>query len=188
MVRRGSRQRAALRPDHPLSCGRVHLGDVLLDHAPGREARQIRSHRLADNFDPADRHQPLIPFVKRGHDLLFEHQDELEGLIADWAAERPAEEIDRVLNAAGVICGPVYTIADIFADEHFWARDMLLKHEDPEFGEYIGPGITPKFSETPGEVRWSAPWEEGSHNREVYGELLGLSDGDLTALEEEGVL
>jgi len=117
-----------------------------------------------------------------------DHQDELEGLIAHWAAERPAEEIDRVLNAAGVICGPVYTIADIFADEHFWAREMLLKHEDPEFGEYIGPGITPKFSETPGEVRWSAPWEEGSHNREVYGELLGLSESELAGLKEEGVL
>jgi formyl-CoA transferase len=117
-----------------------------------------------------------------------EHQDEIEGLIADWAAGRDAAEIDRILNENGVICGPVYTIADIFQDEHFWARDMLVKHEDPEFGEYIGPGITPKFSETPGEVRWSATWEEGSHNREVYGELLGLSEGELVGLKEEGVL
>jgi formyl-CoA transferase len=117
-----------------------------------------------------------------------EHQDEIEGLIADWAAERDAAEIDRILNENGVICGPVYTIADIFEDEHYWAREMLLKHEDPEFGEYIGPGITPKFSETPGEVRWSATWEEGSHNREVYGELLGLSDADLDVLREEGVV
>jgi formyl-CoA transferase len=117
-----------------------------------------------------------------------EHQDEIEGLIADWAAERDAAEIDRILNENGVICGPVYTIADIFEDEHFWARDMLVRHEDPEFGEYIGPGITPKFSETPGEVRWSATWEEGSHNREVYGELLGLSEGELVGLKEEGVL
>lgn len=117
-----------------------------------------------------------------------EHQEEIEGIVREWAAERDSSEIDRVLNAAGVICGPVYTIADIFEDEHFWAREMLLKHEDPEFGEYIGPGITPKFSETPGELRWSAPWEEGSHNREVYGGLLGLSDGELAALKEEGVL
>ncbi len=117
-----------------------------------------------------------------------EHQDEIEGLIADWAGARPAEEIDRVLNEAGVICGPVYTIADIFEDEHFWARDMLIEHEDPEFGEYIGPGIVPKFSETPGEVRWSATWEEGSHNHEVYGGLLGLSAAEIDALEEEGVL
>ena len=117
-----------------------------------------------------------------------EHQDEIEGKIRDWAAERDAAEIDQVLNAAGVICGPVYTIADIFEDEHFRARDMLLRHEDPEFGEYVGPGIVPKFSETPGAVRWSATWEEGSHNREVYGGLLGLSDAELEALHQEGVL
>ena len=65
---------------------------------------------------------------------------------------------------------------------------MLLRHEDPEFGEYVGPGVVPKFSETPGGVRWSATWEEGSHNREVYGGLLGLSDEELDALRKEGVL
>jgi formyl-CoA transferase len=46
----------------------------------------------------------------------------------------------------------------------------------------------PKFSETPGRVRWSAPWEEGSHNQEVYGGLLGLSDDELASLKEQGVL
>ena len=117
-----------------------------------------------------------------------EHQDEIEGIIRAWAAERDAAEIDATLNAAGVICGPVYTIADIFEDPQFQARDMLLRHEDPEFGEYVGPGVVPKFSETPGGVRWSATWEEGSHNREVYGELLGLSDDELAALRKEGVL
>ena len=117
-----------------------------------------------------------------------ENQDEIEGIIADWAADHTAAEIDSVLNDAGVICGPVNTIADIFEDDHFWARDMLLEHEDPEFGTYIGPGITPKFSETPGAVRWSATWEEGSHNREVYGGLLGLTDDEIAELREEGVV
>jgi formyl-CoA transferase len=117
-----------------------------------------------------------------------ENQDEIEGIIADWAGDHSAGEIDDVLNDAGVICGPVNTIADIFEDEHFWARDMLLKHEDPEFGEYVGPGITPKLSETPGAVRWSATWDEGSHNAEVYGELLGLSDAEIEGLREGGVI
>jgi formyl-CoA transferase len=65
---------------------------------------------------------------------------------------------------------------------------MLITHEDPEFGEYVGPGIVPRFSETPGAVRWSATWEEGSHNQEVYGELLGLSDAEIARLKEEGIL
>ena len=117
-----------------------------------------------------------------------ERQEELEGIVADWAGRHDAEEIDRILNEAGVICGPIYTIADIFEDEHFHAREMLVEHEDPEFGTYVGPGIVPKFSETPGRVRWSATWEPGSHNREVYCDLLGLSDETLAELAEEGVL
>ncbi len=117
-----------------------------------------------------------------------EHQEEIEAIVAEWAGARDAAEIDRALNEAGVICGPIYTIADIFEDAQFRARDMLVKHEDPDFGEYLGPGIVPKFSDTPCEVRWSAPWEEGSHNRDVYGGLLGLSDAELAELKAEGVL
>ncbi len=117
-----------------------------------------------------------------------EHQEEIEGIVAEWAGGLDAAEIDRVLNEAGVICGPIYTIADIFEDEHFRAREMLVEHEDPEFGTYIGPGIVPKFSETPAQVRWSATWEHGSHNREIFGGLLGLSDETLAELKAEGVL
>jgi formyl-CoA transferase len=117
-----------------------------------------------------------------------DNQVELEGIVGDWAREHDAAEIDRILNDAGVICGPIYTIADIFEDPQFQARDMLLEHVDPEFGSYIGPGIVPKLSETPGAVRWSAPWEHGSHNADVYGSLLGLSTDELESLQAEGVI
>jgi len=117
-----------------------------------------------------------------------DNQEAIEGIVADWAGARDASEIDRALNEAGVICGPIYTIADIFEDEHFRARDMMLEHDDPEFGKYLGPGLVPKFSETPSELRWSAPWQEGSHNADVYCGLLGLSRDDLAALREQGVI
>lgn len=117
-----------------------------------------------------------------------ENQEAIEAIVREWAAERDVAEIDRVLNEAGVICGPIYTIADIFEDDHFRAREMLVKHMDSGFGEYIGPGIVPKFSETPGAVRWSGTWEEGSHNQEVYGGMLGLPDDEIEQLTAEGVL
>ena len=117
-----------------------------------------------------------------------ENQEEIEGIVAEWSIQHDATEIDMVLNDAGVVCGPIYTMADIFEDPQYRARDMLIEHEDPTFGTYIGPGIVPKFSDTPGEVRWSGTWEEGSHNREVYGGLLGLSDDELAELKEQGVL
>lgn len=122
------------------------------------------------------------------HLARAEHQEEIEAIIAEWAQTRSAAEIDRDLNEAGVVCGPIYSIADIFEDPQFQEREMLIKHEDPEFGEYIGPGIVPKFSETPCAVRWSATWDEGSHNHDVYGGLIGLSDHELAALAEQEVL
>jgi formyl-CoA transferase len=65
------------------------------------------------------------------HVARGEHQEEIEDVVREWAAQRTAAEIDRVLGDAGVICGPIYSVADMFADEHFWAREMLLRHEDP---------------------------------------------------------
>ena len=65
---------------------------------------------------------------------------------------------------------------------------MLVEHEDPEFGHYLGPGVIPKLSATPGSVRWSATWTPGSHNDEIYGGLLGLPDSELASLQDEGVI
>ena len=117
-----------------------------------------------------------------------DNQEEIEGIVADWAAEHDAAEIDRILNEAGVICGPIYTIADIFEDHHFHAREMLVEHVDPEFGPYIGPGIVPKLSRTPGAVRWSAPWEEGSHNAEMLRRPARARRRRAGRAREEGVI
>jgi formyl-CoA transferase len=116
------------------------------------------------------------------------NQEELERIVADWAGAMSAAEIDSRLNDAGVVCGPIYSMADIFADEHFQAREMLIDHEDPEFGHYVGPGIVPKLSLTPGRVRWSATWQEGSHNSEIFGGLLGLDDDVIAKLREQGIV
>ena len=106
-----------------------------------------------------------------------DHQEEIEASSPPGRRSSTQRKSTDVLNDAGVICGPIYTIADIFEDEHFRAREMLVGARGPRVRAYLGPGIVPRFSETPGAVRWSAPWEDGSHNAEVFGELLvGLSD------------
>jgi formyl-CoA transferase len=124
----------------------------------------------------------------KSHLARGKNQEKIEAVVADWAGEHDAAEIDRVLNEAGVVCGPVYSIADIFEDAQYQARDMLLEHHDAELGSFAGPGIVPKFSKTPGEVRWSGPWEVGAHNHEVYGELLGLSEVEIGDLRRERVV
>ena len=117
-----------------------------------------------------------------------QHAAALDEIVGAWVAERDAADVDRLMNDAGIVCGPVYTIADIFADPQYRARELLVEMDDPELGTIVTPGVVPRLSETPGEVRWTGPWQLGSHNAEVYGGLLGLAGDELRALAEEGVI
>ncbi len=117
-----------------------------------------------------------------------EHSDELDEIIGAWVAERDAAEVDRLLNDSGVVCGPVYTIADIFEDPQYRARQLLVKMDDPELGTIVAPGVVPRLSETPGEARWTGSWRLGCDNAEVYGDLLGLGEAEQRALAESGVI
>jgi formyl-CoA transferase len=117
-----------------------------------------------------------------------ENQLEIEAIVAQWAAERDSTDIDAILNEAGVVSGPVYTVADIVTDRQFRAREALVVHEDEALGPILGPGVMPRFTKTPGSVRWSGAWQAGAHNSEVYGDLLGLSDEYMAELGRKGVL
>jgi hypothetical protein len=71
-----------------------------------------------------------------------ENQSELEGIVSEWAGRHSAAEIDRVLNDAGVICGPIYTIADIFEDEQFRPA-TCCRAPGPGVRRLLGPGSSP---------------------------------------------
>jgi formyl-CoA transferase len=122
------------------------------------------------------------------HLARAEHQDEVEAEVAAWVAGQDAAEVERLLVEAGVPCGQVYTVADIFEDEHYRERGMLVDHHDEELGRFTGPGVVPKFSRTAGAIRWSGIWEAGRHNAEIFGGLLGLQDAELGELRRGGVI
>jgi formyl-CoA transferase len=122
------------------------------------------------------------------HRARGEHQDELDGIVGEWVGSLPADEVRRVLDEAGVICGPINTAAEVVADPQLRARGMLTPHFDERFGEdVLGPGVVPVFSDTPGAVRWAGPPVPGHHNAEVYSEL-GLSGEQIAALTDEKVI
>ncbi|MBB4689679.1 CaiB/BaiF CoA transferase family protein [Amycolatopsis jiangsuensis] len=123
------------------------------------------------------------------HRARGENQDEIDDLVAEWVSARTASEVAARLEEAGVVVGQVYTAADIVADPHFRARGALVSHHDERVDDdVLGPGIVPVFSRTPGRVRWAGPPEPGTHNDEVYRELLGLTADDLEDLAKEGVV
>ena len=133
--------------------------------------------------------QPELALDSRfcSHRARGENAELIDRLVQDWAAKLTATKLLETLNRAGVVCAPVNSIADIFDDPHARAREMLTLHSDPEIGDFTGPGLIPKFSETPGAIRWTGP-EPGEHNAEILGGQLGLSDAELEALGTQGVL
>lgn len=123
------------------------------------------------------------------HAARGRNQDELDVIIGEWAAAREPDDIIETLSAAGVIAGPINTVAEVVKDPQFRARGMLVDHYDERIGRNVlGPGIVPVLSETPGRVRNAGPARPGQHNQEIYGELLGLGADEIAALSEQGVL
>jgi formyl-CoA transferase len=115
-----------------------------------------------------------------------ERRDEVNEIVDEWFGARSSQQIQDELNAHGVPVSPVNSIADIFDDPHYAAREMLVEVDHPKLGNLRLPGVTPKFSETPGSVQRAGP-TLGEHNRDVYAEI-GLTAEDLAALEEKGVI
>ncbi|MDX1874480.1 CoA transferase [Mycolicibacterium sp. 120266] len=117
------------------------------------------------------------------------NQDELDAIIGAWAAQRQPAEIIDTLSEAGVISGPINTVAEVVTDPQLQARGMIADHFDERIGRNVkGPGIVPVLSESPGSVRRAGSARPGQHNDEVYSGLLGLSGEDVAALREDGVL
>ncbi|MBT7248931.1 MAG: CoA transferase [Rhodospirillaceae bacterium] len=107
--------------------------------------------------------------------------------VTQWTTSMSRDEVIAACVAAEVPSGPINSIADIFADPHFRARDDLLAVNVPTIGEVTVPGVYPKLSATPGSVDSLGP-ELGNANEEVYGGQLGLSADDMAALKDKGVI
>ena len=111
----------------------------------------------------------------------------LDRLVADWFAVLPRAEALARCQAEEVPCSPVNSIADIFADPQFRARDNLVTRDLPAVGPVTVPGVVPKLSRTPGRITRLGP-RLGEHNAQVYRRLLGLDDAAIARLKADGVI
>ncbi|SDR42988.1 Crotonobetainyl-CoA:carnitine CoA-transferase CaiB [Paraburkholderia fungorum] len=110
----------------------------------------------------------------------------LDQAITAWTSHHATDDVLAALERAEVPAGRIYSVADIVADPHYQARDMLLPAQLPGGMEVKMPGIVPKLSDTPGEVRWQGP-SLGAHTGSVLSEL-GFADEDIERLRREGAV
>ena len=114
------------------------------------------------------------------------HADEVNALVEGWVKENTVAEVVQILVQAEVSVGPVQSISQAAQDPHLWERKMLVEIEDREKGKTYVPGLTVKFSDTPGKIG-PIP-QPGEHNSEVYCEWLGHTPAEMAGWREEGVI
>lgn len=121
------------------------------------------------------------------HDARIENQGALYELINTWVGARKADDIVQLLAAVGVPASPIMSIADIYEDPHYRARQTITTIMDEDYGalEMVAP--LPHMSATPGRIKSLGP-RLGQDTELVLREFLGFGNDDFLELRRRGVI
>jgi len=111
----------------------------------------------------------------------------LREVIAPWVAAREVEEVITLLGKGGVPCERINSIPQALSEEQFKKREILMGMAHPGLGTISTLGTIVKLSETPGVIRKGAP-PVGDDNEEIFRDLLGYSDEEISKFKQEGVI
>lgn len=117
----------------------------------------------------------------------IERRDEVNRIVSDWMGGLTADAVIARCEEYEVPCAPLYSIADIFEDPQYAARENLLRVQDPRAGEVVLPASVPRLSETPAQFKHAGP-ALGADTDDIYRSLLGLDDAALEDLRKAGVV
>ncbi len=112
--------------------------------------------------------------------------EEIDAAIGAWTATLSVAQVLELLDAASVPAGRIYNVADIAADPHYQARDMILQTVMADGSTLALPGIVPKLSRTPRSHRRNAP-EIGQDTDAVLHDM-GLTEAQIHALKDKGIV
>ena len=134
--------------------------------------------------------QPKWAGDERFADVLgrHRHHDELDELIAFWTREQGHIEAMHLLQAAGVTAAAVLNPKEVLLDPHLRERGYFETIDQPDVGPRPVPRQTgARFSAFDVSTRAPAP-KLGEHNKEILQGLLGLSDEEISGLQEQNII
>ena len=85
------------------------------------------------------------------------NQDHLDNVISKFMKKYNRDELLKLFSEAGVTVGPVLDISEIIDHPYVVDREILLEHENSEFGNILMHQAFPRLSKTPGKILKSAP-------------------------------
>ncbi len=119
-------------------------------------------------------------------ELRLAAREEVNAIVARWVASLDLETALKRSAEGGVPASLVYSIVDIFEDPQYRARGNI-KMTDSRAGAIAVPGVVPRLSATPGEIHWLGE-AIGAQNEEVFRDLLGLKEDELSEMRDQGVI
>jgi crotonobetainyl-CoA:carnitine CoA-transferase CaiB-like acyl-CoA transferase len=115
------------------------------------------------------------------------NRDELNQILNEIFETRMAEEWLTLLEEAGLPCGPINSIPEVFQHPQIEARGLVQEVDHPQTGKVSLTGFPYKLSRTPVELRLAPPGL-GEHNQEILVDLLGYSEDQVKRFKAEGVI
>jgi formyl-CoA transferase len=115
------------------------------------------------------------------------HRDLIVGMISERLRARTSREWLALLEPAGVPCGPINDLAQVFADPQVRHRGMEVRAPHPAAGEVRMVANPMKFSATP-IAHDTPPPTLGQHTDEILGSVLGMDGARIQSLRERGVI
>ncbi|MEO5898643.1 MAG: CoA transferase [Ilumatobacteraceae bacterium] len=115
------------------------------------------------------------------------NEDELERLVSAWTRTCGRDDAVARLRHAGVTAERVLTMAEVAVSPALTARDFMQRCPHPEVGERPLPGPAWVASRSPMRTTTAAPCF-GQHTREVMHEVLGLTEDEIQAMDDDGLL
>lgn len=117
----------------------------------------------------------------------LEHRQQLDEHLRKWTRHRDKHDLTKQLQAAEVAAGAVQTTPDLLEDPQNIARGYFVELGNSSIEDKPFPGLPVIIDGKRGDGYQPAP-KLGEHNRDVLGELLGMTAAEIEALEREGVL
>ncbi len=116
-----------------------------------------------------------------------ERRLELEAIFQQWFDAHTKHEVFEAGQREGVPCAPVLDTGEVLENEQFKSRGFFVDILHPDADELTYTGMPFGLSDVLKEEQRPAP-RLGQHNREVFGGLLGLSEGEQRRLGKEGTI
>ncbi len=164
---------------------------------PAAGCFQAKDGRYIVIMAQTDQHWPVLAGIIGRSDLVTtpgymtrrereKHGQELQDIIAAWVRTKTRDEVETIIEKAGIPFGPVQNLNDLLNDPHLKARERFI---ELDYNGKVFPVIAPYpiLKDTPGSIRidWQKP---GEHNDEIYHDILGYSCDEIATFKSEGVI